>query len=80
MKIARFLHFGGFGLIFFALQKSNRAKNSLYLQYGKAPSIIDFVPTTEIATIFFLTHDCPRFVLQFIAAITSCVKTSFLLK
>ena len=70
-----------FGWLFFDPQKSNRAKNCCTcLQYGKAPSNIDLVPTTEIATIFLKPRDSPRFVLQFVAAITSCVKTSFLLK
>ena len=55
------------------------SKKLLYLQYGKAPSNIDFVPTPEIAAIpvFFKPRDSPRFVFQFAraAAITSSVKT-----
>ena len=52
MKIAQFLLFGGFWLVVLDPQKSNRAKNCCTcLQYGKAPSNIDLVPTPEIATI-----------------------------
>jgi len=81
MKIAQFLLFGGFLLVVLHPQKSNRAKNCCTcLQYGKAPSNIDLVLTSEIATILLKPRDSPRFVLQFVAAITSCVKTSFLLK
>ena len=81
MKIAQFLLFGGFWLVVLDPQKSNRAKNCCTcLQYGKAPSNIDLVPTPEIATIFLKPRNSPRFVLQSVAAITPCVKTSFLLK
>ena len=77
MKIAQFLLFGGFWLVVLDPQKSNRAKNCCTcLQYGKAPSNIDLVPTPEIATIFLKPRDSPSFVLQIVAAITPCVKTS----
>ena len=80
-KLRSFYFFGGFWLVVLDPQKSNRAKNCCTcLQYGKAPSNIDLVPTPEIATIFLKPRDSPRFVLQIVAAITPCVKTSFLLK
>ena len=80
-KLRSFYFLAVFGWLFSIRKNRIEQKNCCTcLQYGKAPSNIDLVPTPEIATIFLKPRDSPRFVFQIVAAITPCVKTSFLLK